>query len=124
MFEKYTETARRVVFFARYEASHLGGRFIDTEHGSAAGFRATIEKAEALSRHFEVVAVPPPDEEETPCIAEGVKAQNEKFHGVTVSDEALETAISASRWLLRHRQLPDRVPDLIDEASAASETSQ
>jgi hypothetical protein len=32
MFERYTETARRVIFFARYEASQVGGTTIDTEH--------------------------------------------------------------------------------------------
>ncbi|MEE8584303.1 MAG: ATP-dependent Clp protease ATP-binding subunit [Acidobacteriota bacterium] len=32
MFEKYTEKARRVIFFARYEASQLGARSIETEH--------------------------------------------------------------------------------------------
>ena len=32
MFEKYTEKARRVVFFARYEASQFGSRHIETEH--------------------------------------------------------------------------------------------
>src|SRR5271156_89443 len=32
MFEKYTEKARRVIFFARYEASQFGQPHIETEH--------------------------------------------------------------------------------------------
>ena len=32
MFEKYTEKARRVIFFARYEASQFGSPSIETEH--------------------------------------------------------------------------------------------
>src|SRR5258708_4586351 len=32
MFENFTEKARRVVFFARYEASLSGGQTIDPEH--------------------------------------------------------------------------------------------
>ncbi len=32
MFERYTEKARRVIFFARYEASQYGSPTIDTEH--------------------------------------------------------------------------------------------
>jgi hypothetical protein len=32
MFERYTEKARRVIFFARYEASQFGSPVIDTEH--------------------------------------------------------------------------------------------
>ena len=32
MFDRYTETARRVIFFARYEASQYGSSSIETEH--------------------------------------------------------------------------------------------
>jgi len=32
MFERYTEKARRAVFFARYEASQFGSPYIETEH--------------------------------------------------------------------------------------------
>ena len=32
MFERYTEKARRVIFFGRYEASQFGSPYIDTEH--------------------------------------------------------------------------------------------
>jgi len=32
MFERYTEKARRVIFFARYEASNFGSPYIETEH--------------------------------------------------------------------------------------------
>jgi len=32
MFERYTEKARRVIFFARYEASQFGSPHIETEH--------------------------------------------------------------------------------------------
>jgi hypothetical protein len=32
VFERYTEKARRVIFFARYEASHYGSPYIETEH--------------------------------------------------------------------------------------------
>src|SRR5215471_1479754 len=32
MFERYTERARRVIFFARYEGSQFGSTTIETEH--------------------------------------------------------------------------------------------
>ena len=32
MFERYTQKARRVIFFARYEASQFGSPYIETEH--------------------------------------------------------------------------------------------
>src|SRR5437868_7334568 len=32
MFERYTEKARRVIFFGRYEASEFGSPYIEAEH--------------------------------------------------------------------------------------------
>jgi len=32
MFERYTEKARRVIFFVRYEASQFCSPYIETEH--------------------------------------------------------------------------------------------
>src|SRR5260370_31993083 len=32
MLERYTDKARRVVFFARFEASQYGSQYIETEH--------------------------------------------------------------------------------------------
>jgi ATP-dependent Clp protease ATP-binding subunit ClpA len=32
MFERYTEKARRTIFFARYEASQFGSLYIETEY--------------------------------------------------------------------------------------------
>lgn len=32
MFERYTEDARRIIFFARYEASQVESPYIETEH--------------------------------------------------------------------------------------------
>ena len=32
MFERYTEKARRTIFFARYEASQFGCSYIEAEH--------------------------------------------------------------------------------------------
>ncbi len=39
MFEQFTERARRVIFFARYEASQLGSGSIEPEHLLLAAFR-------------------------------------------------------------------------------------
>ena len=32
MLERYSEKARRVIFFARFEASQFGSSYIETEH--------------------------------------------------------------------------------------------
>ena len=43
IFERYTEKARRVIFFARYEASQLGAPHIETEHVLLGLLRETAE---------------------------------------------------------------------------------
>jgi hypothetical protein len=48
MFERYTEKARRTIFFARYEASQFGSPFIETEHLLLGLFR----EDKALARQF------------------------------------------------------------------------
>jgi len=96
--------------------THGGMQCIAT--GTPFGLRLTVERAESLARQFEVVPVMAPTEEEAIRMVSGVKEQYEKFHGVVFTDEAIETAVVASRWFLRHRHLPDRAIDLIDDAGA------
>jgi ATP-dependent Clp protease ATP-binding subunit ClpA len=98
------------------DLAHGGLQCIAT--GTPSGLRLTLERAETLARHFEVVGVLPPNEEEAIRIVAGVKEQYEKFHKVVITNEAIEAAVAASRWFLRHRHLPDRAIDLIDEAGA------
>jgi ATP-dependent Clp protease ATP-binding subunit ClpC len=48
MFEKYTEKARRTIFFARYEASQYGSPYIETEHL----LLGLLREDKALSKRF------------------------------------------------------------------------
>jgi ATP-dependent Clp protease ATP-binding subunit ClpC len=48
MFERYTEKARRVIFFARYEASQYGNPYIETEHLLLGLFREDHRLAQKL----------------------------------------------------------------------------
>jgi len=48
MFERYTEKARRVIFFARYEASTFGSPYIETEHV----LLGILREDKALGRRF------------------------------------------------------------------------
>jgi len=48
MFERFTEKARRVIFFGRYEASQVGSPYIETEHLLLGLLREDI----ALNRRF------------------------------------------------------------------------
>ena len=48
MFERYTEKARRVIFFARYEASQYGAQAIEAEHILLGILREDKQLAQAL----------------------------------------------------------------------------
>jgi ATP-dependent Clp protease ATP-binding subunit ClpC len=54
MFEKYNEKARRALFFARYEASKLGSRVIESEHVLLGILREGEESVMQLFKHFDV----------------------------------------------------------------------
>ena len=81
-------------------------------------YRKTIEKDKALSRRFQTVFVEEPAPGVTLRILKGVKGQYEKHHGVQIPDELLETAINMSIRYINDRFMPDKVIDVIDEASA------
>ena len=81
-------------------------------------FRKTIEKDRSLERRFQAVKVPPPEESETVKILFGIKDRYEKFHAVTYTDEAVNSAVYNSNRYIPDRYLPDKAIDLIDEAGA------
>ena len=56
MFEKYNEKARRALFFARYEASKLGSRVIESEHILLGILREGEESVTELLRRFNLRA--------------------------------------------------------------------
>jgi ATP-dependent Clp protease ATP-binding subunit ClpC len=55
MFEKYNEKARRALFFARYEASKLGSRVIESEHILLGILREGEEAVSEILQRFEVL---------------------------------------------------------------------
>ncbi len=81
-------------------------------------YRKTIEKDKALSRRFQTVMVEEPSAAVTLRILKGIKNHYESHHGVVIPDEALETAITMSQRYINDRFMPDKVIDIIDEASA------
>lgn len=81
-------------------------------------YRKNIEKDKALSRRFQIVMVEEPTNTVTLRILKGVKSYYEKYHGVSIPDEILETAINMSNRYINDRFMPDKVIDVIDEASA------
>lgn len=81
-------------------------------------YRKTIEKDKALSRRFQTVMVEEPSAAVTLRILKGIKSHYEKHHGVSIPDECLETAIVMGQRYINDRFMPDKVIDIIDEASA------
>ncbi len=55
MFERYTEKARRAIFFARFEASGLGGSYIEPEHLLLGLLRADPALAHRVLRSIEAI---------------------------------------------------------------------
>ena len=86
-------------------------------------YKKSIEADAALERRFQVVQVTEPTPEETIAVLKGIKANYEKFHRVTITDEAIGAAVQLSERYLPEKFLPDKAIDLIDEASSHVRTS-
>jgi ATP-dependent Clp protease ATP-binding subunit ClpC len=77
-----------------------------------------IEKDAALERRFQPIQVPETTLSETLAILKGLRGHYEKFHGVKMSDEVLEDAVTLSKRYINDRFMPDKAIDLIDETAA------
>jgi len=81
-------------------------------------YRKHIEKDKALERRFQAIVAEEPSVEDCTKILTGLRPTYEKFHNLTISDEAISAAITLSKRYLTERFLPDKAIDLIDEAAA------
>lgn len=81
-------------------------------------YREKIEKDGALARRFDVVTVKEPTDDAMMTILRGIRTRYEAFHGVRLSDDALQASVKLSRRYIRDRFLPDKAIDVIDEATA------
>ena len=81
-------------------------------------YRTSFEKDRPLMRRFHRITVDEPDKETTLDILKGVKEYYEKFHGVQITDEALEYAVNYSAKYIHDKKLPDKALDIIDSACA------
>ncbi len=81
-------------------------------------YRLTVEKDPALNRRFQQVVIREPDLELSLEILRGLKERYELHHGVTITDEAIQTANRLADRYISDRCLPDKAIDLIDEAAA------
>nr|WP_289038584.1 ATP-dependent Clp protease ATP-binding subunit [uncultured Allobacillus sp.] len=96
---------------ARGELQCIGATTLDE-------YRKYIEKDAALERRFQPIQVSEPTTEESMKILQGLRDRYEAHHRVTISDDAIESAVRLSDRYITDRFLPDKAIDLIDEAAS------
>ncbi len=96
---------------ARGELQAVGATTLDE-------YRRHIEKDTALERRFQPVYIEEPSIDDAIKILQGVSPRYEAHHKVTITPEALESAVRLSARYIADRQLPDKAIDLIDEAGS------
>ena len=77
-----------------------------------------FEKDAALARRFQVVKIEEPSDEMAIRMIRGIVDTLEKYHHVSILDDAVVESVKLSRRYLSGRQLPDKAVSLIDTACA------
>ena len=96
---------------ARGELHMIGATTMDE-------YRKHIEKDSALERRFQTIVVAEPSIKDTVSIIRGLKSYYEKHHGVSISDEIIDTTVQLADRYVKDRFMPDKAIDVIDEAAA------
>jgi len=87
-------------------------------------YKEYIGDDEALSRRFRLVRVEEPSIDETKQILLGLRPRLEKNYSVTISDEAIATALEMSPKYIRNLHLPDKAIGWLDTASVKVEINE
>ena len=102
---------------ARGELHMIGATTLDE-------YRKHIEKDAALERRFQPIVVKEPSVKDTLAILKGLRGYYEKHHGVTLTDDVLESAVYMADRYIADRFMPDKAIDVIDEAAALVRVKQ
>lgn len=146
MFERYTEKARRVIFFARYEASVFGSNYIEPEHlllallrDSDVPFLSQVQKSELRTeverelprQHRIATSVDLPLSHESKRILAYAAEEAERLKQQHIRPEHLVAGIlrsedaSAPQMLIRHGITIERVREfLMQSADTATRNQQ
>jgi type VI secretion system protein VasG len=81
-------------------------------------YKKYIEKDPALTRRFQVLQVPEPEEAQAVSMVRSLVPAFVKHHQVVVLDEAVKAAVTLSHRYIPARQLPDKAVSLLDTACA------
>lgn len=78
-------------------------------------YKNSIEKDKALARRFQTILINEPSKEETKEILLKLKPIYERFHQVTIKDQAIDTIINLCDKYILNRKNPDKSIDILDE---------
>ena len=81
-------------------------------------YQKYIEKDSALERRFQPVFVKEPTKSQAIEILRGLRDKYEAHHRITITDDAIVSAVELSSRYITNRFLPDKAIDLLDQASA------
>jgi ATP-dependent Clp protease ATP-binding subunit ClpA len=87
-------------------------------------YKEYIGEDEALARRFRLVKVDEPTLSETKEILYGLRPRLEKNYSVTISDEAINTALEMAPKYIRNLHLPDKAIGWLDTASVKVEINE
>ena len=87
-------------------------------------YYSSFEKDRALMRRFYKVVIDEPDNATTVKILEGLRPRLERFHSVSITDEAIAEAVKLSGRYLTEKHNPDKSIDLIDGACASQRAQE
>lgn len=78
-------------------------------------YKKSLEKDEAIERRFQKIMLDEPSVSETIEILTRIKGEYEKFHGVSYSDEIIESVVKLSDQYITNRFFPDKALDVMDD---------
>ena len=87
-------------------------------------YKEFIAEDEALARRFRLVNIPEPSVDETRKILYGIRTRLEKSYSVTITDDAIETALDMSQRYMRSLKMPDKVIGWLDTACVKVEINR
>jgi ATP-dependent Clp protease ATP-binding subunit ClpC len=87
-------------------------------------YKEYIGEDEALARRFRLVKVDEPSLNETREILFGLRPRLEKNYSVTISDDAINTALEMAPKYIRNLHLPDKAIGWLDTASVKVEINE
>ncbi len=87
-------------------------------------YKEYIAEDEALARRFRLVKVDEPSLSETREILLGIRPRLERNYSVTISDDAINTALEMAPKYIRNLHLPDKAIGWLDTASVKVEINE